>query len=82
MEQFEVLNDVAGGLLAVERNYSKVRSPSFKFSHPVCDSGIWDNYKSRESIPIRGNISQESHDLYRLSLHNKICQIRYQECGL
>ena len=70
MEQFEVLNDVAGGLLAVERNYSKVRSPSFKFSHPVRDSGIWDNYKSRESIPICSNVSQESHDLYGFPLHN------------
>ena len=54
VEEFKLLDDVSGILVSIERNSTQPRRPSFKFSDPVGDCGIWYNNENWKSFPFFG----------------------------
>ena len=77
VEEFKLLNDVSGILFAIERNSPQPRRPSFKFSHPVGDCGIWHNNKNRKSIPFFGYIPQECSYLNCFALESNLVLAKF-----
>jgi hypothetical protein len=56
VEEFKLLDNVSGSLFAIERNNTQPWRPSFKFSHPVGDCGIWHNNEDWKGFPVFGYI--------------------------
>ena len=56
VEEFKLLDDVSGIFVAIKWNSTEPWRPSFEFSHPVGDCGIWNNNKNWKSIPLFGYI--------------------------
>ena len=56
VEEFKLFDDVSGILVAIEWNSTQPWRPSFKFSHPVGDCGIWHNNENWKGFPLFGYI--------------------------
>lgn len=63
MEQFELLDDIAGLLFTVERNHSQLRSPSLELADPVRDGRVGNDNQRRERLELLRDGTEESGHL-------------------
>lgn len=74
MKQFELLDDVAGLLLAVEGHHSQLGSPSLEFTYPVRNGRVWDDDQGRERFELLSDSTEEGRHLDGLAQTHVVSQ--------